>query len=605
MKPSPKGSLKQNIVETFFQKQTTAWSILIFSLVLTALAWYIADHAVEKRISERLHFQSLDLVTAIKKRMLEYEMVLHSGIGLFKASSEVTRDEWKTFVENIEIQKFFPGIQGIGFSLMVPPDQKEKHEKEIQAEGFPHFKINPKGERDMYSSIVFLEPFDWRNQRAFGYDMYSQATRRAAMERARDTGEAAISGRVTLVQETDKDVQYGFLLYLPLYQKGKPVNSVKERRASLIGFVYSPFRIKDLMSGILLAGQGDISFELYDSNSPSPKTVLYNHENTGRLLYGDKNLKPRYDDLQKITIGGRVWSIYLYAKPGFSSSSEKSQPLIVAFGGILVDVLLFFIILSISRRKKLAESIANEMTSELQEKTQELARSNDQLEQFVYTVSHDLKSPLVTSMGFIGIINDLARKGEYEKALEKLDKVVVANQRMGQLINDLLELSRVGRVDLEKKTLDMNVLIGNLCKEKEKELKGKNITLICEENFPDIYGNGSRVLQIFENLLSNAMKYGKNSKEGSKISIGSEEKKNEVVFYMSDNGIGIAKEFHEKIFGLFQRLDNSGEGTGIGLAITKKAVEFHGGRIWLESKQGEGTTFYVAFPTVEKSNEVH
>lgn len=239
---------------------------------------------------------------------------------------------------------------------------------------------------------------------------------------------------------------------------------------------------------------------------------------------------------------------------------------------------------------------AQEMTGELDKKRDELARSNDEMEQFVYTVSHDLKSPLVTSMGFIDIINALAAKGEYEKAIGKLDRVVKANTRMGQLINDLLELSRVGRINMDKKQMDMNIVLKTFKESLGHELREEQFEMIFETKFPTICINESRILQLFENMMSNAFKYAKNPAGENIVKIGSREDNGEHLFYIRDNGPGISSEYHEKIFGLFYRLDNTMEGTGIGLAVARKVMQFHNGRIWIESEPGHGATFWLAFP---------
>ncbi len=240
------------------------------------------------------------------------------------------------------------------------------------------------------------------------------------------------------------------------------------------------------------------------------------------------------------------------------------------------------------------------LTNELEEKREELAHSNEELEQFVYTVSHDLKSPLVTSMGFIGMVNDLAKKGEYEKAVSKLDRVARANTRMGQLINDLLELSRVGRVNLDKKSIDMNLMLKDFKDSLKLKLKQEKFELVLEDNLPTIYGNESRILQLFENLMSNAFKYAKNPSGNSRVKIGSVKDNYEYIFYVADNGQGVQKDYHNKIFGLFYRLDNTKEGTGIGLSVARKVMQFHEGRVWIESEPGHGATFWLAFPKTVK-----
>jgi CHASE1-domain containing sensor protein len=152
--------------------------------------------------------------------------------GLFAASEMVGRHEFHAYVQKLDIQDHHPGIQGIGYSEFIEPAQRVAHVKRVRGEGFPGYAIKPEGERTEYTAIVYLEPFDWRNRRAFGY-MFSEPVRRAAMERARDIGKHAVSGKVTLVQETDEDVQTGFLMYLPVYRNGAATATVGQRRQAL------------------------------------------------------------------------------------------------------------------------------------------------------------------------------------------------------------------------------------------------------------------------------------------------------------------------------------------------------------------------------------
>ena len=167
---------------------------------------------------------------AISDRANIYINALQGGKGLFVASETVEREEWKKYVDSLDIQDNYPGIQGIGYAIFVSPDKKDEHIAMIREEGFPDYTIRPEGVRDIYSTIIYLEPFDIRNQQAFGYDMFSNSIRRLAMEQARDSGEAWLSGRITLVQEIDNDdVQPGFLIYVPHYKNGVPHDTLSER----------------------------------------------------------------------------------------------------------------------------------------------------------------------------------------------------------------------------------------------------------------------------------------------------------------------------------------------------------------------------------------
>ncbi|MDO6562307.1 CHASE domain-containing protein [Amphritea sp. 1_MG-2023] len=355
----------QKVRQFIEHRPTIAWIILFISLVLTGLAWYISDSAVKQRAGERFQFQAHDVRTAIEQRMQEYAMALRAGIGLFNVANDLNRTDWKAFTDTLDLQEHFPGIQGLGYAVMVTADNLTAHQKAIRAEGFWDYRIKPQGDRDLYSAIVYLEPFDWRNQRAFGYDMYSEPTRRKAMDIARDTGAPAVSGRVTLVQETEEDIQYGFLMYYPLYRVGEPIETVVQRRQALVGYVFSAFRMGDLMYGILGADQGNIDFEIYDGSQASTDTILYNNVPGVKTRLGAENSQLTFESLEVLDVGGHNWSLYLYSRPGYLTGAEASQPTIVAICGLVVDLLLFLIVANLSSSQKAAQRLAKAMTHEL------------------------------------------------------------------------------------------------------------------------------------------------------------------------------------------------------------------------------------------------
>ncbi len=184
-------------------------------------------------------------------RLHTHALLLRTGSAFFSVADTITRAEWKKFVDNSKIEKNLPGIQGVGFSLIIPKKLLEEHIRRIQGEGFPNYRVYPAGNRDIYTSVVYLEPFSYRNRRAMGYDMYSDSTRRKAMDGSRDYDIAMLSGKVALVQETNEDVQFGTLMYVPVYKSHMPISTIEERRAAIKGRVYSPYRMNDLMKGIL------------------------------------------------------------------------------------------------------------------------------------------------------------------------------------------------------------------------------------------------------------------------------------------------------------------------------------------------------------------
>lgn len=204
----------------------TPWIVLVFSIAITIFAAFLVNNGITKSTEEKLDAQVIDTKNRIEHRIQAYEQVLSGAKGLFAASQNITRKEWKTFVDIQLIEKRFPGIQGVGFSKLIgDKDKLDAHIEQIRKEGFSDYIVRPEGDRETYHAIIYLEPFNERNKRAFGYDMYSEPTRRAAMDLSRDTGLSTISGKVRLVQETEIDVQAGFLLYNPIYANEKPIQT--------------------------------------------------------------------------------------------------------------------------------------------------------------------------------------------------------------------------------------------------------------------------------------------------------------------------------------------------------------------------------------------
>lgn len=246
-----------------------------------------------------------------------------------------------------------------------------------------------------------------------------------------------------------------------------------------------------------------------------------------------------------------------------------------------------------------------ELTAELETSQAELQRSNEELEQFVYTVSHDLKSPIVTSLGFIGMMRSLADRGQAETALAKLPVLERANRRMSQLTTDLLELSRVGRVDNESTNVETSLVVAEVLETLDKSIRDVDAEIDVQAGLPMVWSNTSRLMQVLENLIGNALKYGAQPGESPRISIGGKVADDgSTVLYVHDEGPGIDPEYHDRVFGLFQRLDNKRQGTGVGLSIVARVMKSHGGHVTIDSDgRGHGCTFKLEFPRPDESQE--
>jgi len=321
------------------------------ALGVTFQGWRTARAGEERARRADFELRVQDAESRVLQRMRAHEQVLRGAQGLFAAADSVGRDAFRRYVASLRLEATYPGIQGVGFSALVPAAARAAHLAAVRAEGFPEYVIRPEGERDPYTSIVFLEPFADRNLRAFGYDMFSEPVRRAAMERARDSGQAALSGKVTLVQETQRDVQAGVLLYLPVYRRGAPAGTVERRRAALVGWVYSPYRLRDLMQGILGDRPADLDIDLFDGPAATDDALLFDFDEAGLGAV----LKPEGLRAERaLELAGRRWTLVVRALPGLEAPRHRSSLLALAGGSASAALALLVWLLGAGRARALA-----------------------------------------------------------------------------------------------------------------------------------------------------------------------------------------------------------------------------------------------------------
>lgn len=353
-------------IRKFVHFYLLAFVSAIFLLGLTLFIFQETQERIAERNLKLFDLRAEAAKTAIEKRMKDYIQILKGAQGLFKVSDSVSLHEWKAYVQTLNVDENYPGIQGIGYASFFPFAQLSSLESKMKSLGFPEFRVWPEGKKAFYSSIIYLEPFDKMNLRAFGYDMFTDSVRREAMEAARDTGKPALSGMVTLVQEaqeTTSKMQKGFLLYLPIYQEGIEPHSVIQRRTTLKGFVYSPFRINDLMQGILGKRFTDLDIEIYDGPRIAGTTLLFDKDAVH--AYEQASLQ----DLHKFTsvvLGGHTWQVYFAAIPG--QGYEAAFPYFILGGGFLISTLIFIIMFSLAnveRSNYLKQVITDNSTAAL------------------------------------------------------------------------------------------------------------------------------------------------------------------------------------------------------------------------------------------------
>jgi len=252
----------------------------------------------------------------------------------------------------------------------------------------------------------------------------------------------------------------------------------------------------------------------------------------------------------------------------------------------------------ITALQTMADQIANaiknaRLFTERVDLNKELGEQNAELERFAYTVSHDLKSPLVTIRGFLGYLRQDAKSGDMARFDKDMHRIENAVDKMQSLLNDLLELSRVGRIINTPEHIPFSQIVTEAVELLNGPLEKNNVRVVIQKDFPNITGDHARLVEVMQNLIDNAAKFmGPETRPTIEVGTDGSDIDGKTIFFVRDNGIGIDPQYHDRIFGLFNRLDPSLDGTGIGLALVKRIIELHHGRIWVKSKPGEGTTFY-------------
>ncbi len=580
-------------------------------LAITILGWHYARQLSYENASTLFKTESDDLHRRIEGRFNTYEQVLRGGVGLFKSSNGVDRNEWHQYVKTLSMKSYFPGIQGIGFSKWIGSSANiATHEANIRAEGFPNYQVQPEGIRDGYTSIVYLEPFEGRNSLVLGYDMFSETNRREAMERARDTGGAALSGKVELLQETSDDRQAGFLLYLPVYENGKNVSTVETKRNALTGFVYSPFRANDLMSGILEKNFSTVSFQIYDQTPEHTDSLLYDGVSELSLHGVDHSTMFSHD--RQMVIAGRQWTIVYLSTPVFERIHNSYGPIALLSIGFMLSILvstIAWMLLSARVRIKTRnlELLQIEQANiELTEATRVAENANKAKSSFLASISHEIRTPM---NGVVGMVEVLLNETPTPQQASSLLTVLDSSTKLLDIIDDVLDFSKIeaGNLDLDTAEGSLSEVIDSvICNLVPAAIKnGVILSHFISPDVPDaVWLDALRFRQILNNLVGNAIKFSKSdSKALGRVSVrvtNQPEDPTRVRFDVTDNGIGIEQAAINCIFDSFVQAESSTTrrfgGSGLGLSICQRLVTIMNGVIWVTSNPGDGSVFSVVLP---------
>lgn len=561
--------------------------ILALSLVMTVGAYQFSKDQIKSRTENRFKTSVSNALGLIEGRMKNYEDALWAGVAAVNShGGDMTLEEWRHFSGTLEIEQRYPGINGIGVIHYVTREALPRYLSEHRRET-PGFKIHPPHEQDFFLPITYIEPVDI-NRAAVGLDVAHETNRRTAALASRDSGEAQITGPIILVQDAGHTP--GFLFYTPFYRDARP-STLAERRESFVGAVYAPFVVKKLMEGLLAKELRDIRFSISDGGQ-----VIYDEHSAMDPL---NDPDPMFTDRVSLDLYGRTWVMDLRSNLDFRSDNAYAQPTIILFGGVVIELLIVAMLLHMANANRHTLAYADRVTADLRAERQELKKTNDELEQFAFVASHDLKTPIRGIAGLTAMVKEdleqyFAEENANPDVSRNLDRIQERVGRMERLIQGVMEFSRVGRSEEPNEKLrisdEIEAIRSDLGLEHEELQLNGSVEWIDVDTF-----NFRRVL---ENLIGNSKKY-HNGMSPLRIVVSVHPVETWLSVTVEDNGPGIDPRFHTKIFGVFQTLRRGDmpDSTGIGLAIVKKSVERHGGKVTVSSDPGAGAKFSFDWPS--------
>lgn len=567
--------------------------VIVICLLLTVTLVIYNRRSLRQAAINDFQYSCNQIRISIEQRLWDHAQLLRSGKGLFATSDTVTHQEWHSFYINVKVAEYLPGIQGFGYSLIVPEDQLDEHEehfRKVYHDYKPDYKVYPVEKREIYTSIIMLEPHNPRNQVALGYDMFSEPLRRKAMEMARDSNFAMMTGLVRLVQEIDEDVQPGVLMYAPDYRRGMPLNTVDERRAALKGWVYCPYRMNDLMQGIRTTisffDDDLIHFKIYDDTIISDATLLYDSFSSDSLL----NKKPNIQTTLHAEFNGKIWTLNFSGyKPELTLLYNRN--LVIVITGLVITLLLF--ILSVYQIR------SNLRRSQIEALNRQLEVLNKDKDKFIAILSHDLKSPFTSILGFLELLKTGLRKFSMEQIESHINTVHESAINTYKLLEDLLTWTRAhtGKIQFNPETLNLKNILDSVLTVLNPMAETKELRIETElDPSLNIYADKNMLKAVIRNLISNAVKF---TSAGS-VTIKAWKEKNSVTVCVIDTGRGMKPEQKNLIFDISKNHVSAGtngeRGTGLGLIICKEFIELHGGRIWFSSEWGKGSEFTFTLP---------
>ncbi|MEI7431589.1 MAG: CHASE domain-containing protein, partial [Betaproteobacteria bacterium] len=332
--------------------------ILATALGVTWLVWSHEQQTSQKELRSQFDFSMREVVNRVDQRMAAYEQMLRGVQGLFAATGKIDRNSFHDYVGALQLDANFAGIQAIGVAEWVPEARKNAHLKAMQRRGLSDYAISPKGRREIFAPVIHVEPDFDSNRISLGFDPWTDPVRRLAMERARDSGLPAISGKVPLIIKNE--AQPSFIMYLPIFAQGQPLDSVAARRTHLIGCVFATFSMPTLMAGLYGEQLPGLALAIYDDVEASADTLLYQS-----VYLRDPPTRAALFANEYLVVAGHTWMLSMSTQDDFEVRYGRNAESFIAVSGIGLSLLLALLSWLMATSRARAMKLATTMTKEL------------------------------------------------------------------------------------------------------------------------------------------------------------------------------------------------------------------------------------------------
>jgi signal transduction histidine kinase/integral membrane sensor domain MASE1 len=568
---------------------------LCIALVIVVAFVIYANDQETRRIKSEFEQSADNLTRILQDKIGGYLATLDSLSNFYAASPGFTRNEFETYVSGLLARN--PGIQRLSWNPVVTDPERKRFKEAARREGYENFEIrelNPQGQlvraakRRQYVPVYFVAPHK-ENEFAVGYDLAAVPLNADGLRRACDEGRAGATSPIKLLGETQDE--WGVVLFLPIYRPGSPHDTVEARRRNIYGYFGGAFRLPDLMAtSVALVREPGVQLEIWDGERNLKLIQRYPATALGKRVSAPTTLRKS----GTVAVANRSWRLQFYPTAEFIALQRSWQVWSVLFGGLLFAGVLGAFLLVVSGHAAATERL-------VQERTAELEKANKERADFTAMIVHDLRVPLQVIRGVAQAIGTESLGPLNDEQRDWLARIDDNTKHMTDIVGHFLDVSKLEATgfDLVRTQVDLKKLTTTCIRNVRPLAEKKNLLLknTCADGLPKINADAGWLEQVLWNLLSNAIKFTHN---GGEITVGCEQVNGNLTTWVKDTGVGISPAALRGLFRKYHQAENhksTGEkGTGLGLVICKMIVDAHRGKIWVDSEQNKGSTFYFSLP---------